>query len=183
MLAATTLDLDWTHHLNWVDYMLLVIVVYSVVTGAWIGFMAECISLAGILAGVVGAGQVYNGVGTLLGHAGVPKDARDWAGFVGTFALIFMVSRVLSVLARKLSQIMVRGPVNILAGGVLGVLSGALICLFIITAVTYFQIGKIYDPMMHAQLTMKTTNWLSEFVTLLPDKMHHIPGLIGNSAP
>lgn len=183
MLAAGTVDLDWLHHLNWVDYLFLVIAVYSVVTGAWIGFMAECISLAGVVAGTAVAGQVYNGAGTLLGHLGVPKDSRDWAGFVAVFALIFIVFRVLSVLARKLSQMMVRGPLNILTGGIIGALSGTLLCLFIVTAVTYFRIPKMYDPTMHAQLTLKTTSWLNEFVTLLPDKMRQIPGLIGNSAP
>ena len=178
MLASSSIDLNWIHHLNWVDYLFLVIFVYSVLTGAWVGFMAECITIGGILIGTIVAGQVYQGFGTFLGHLHVPKDAQDWAGFVAAFTIAFVILRVLSVLARKLSRLMVRDTVNKLAGAVLGALSGVMVCLFIVVAVAYFHIGKMYTPVMQAQLPMKTTGWLTEFVTLLPDKFHHIPGLI-----
>ncbi|MGH2389496.1 MAG: CvpA family protein [Chloroflexota bacterium] len=178
MLAAGSIDLNWIHHLNWVDYLFLVITVYSILTGAWVGFMAECITIGGILIGTIVAGQVYHGFGTFLGWLHVPKDARDWAGFVAAFTIIFVILRLMSIFARKLSRLMVRDTVNKLAGAVLGALSGAMVCLFIVVAVAYFHIGKIYTPLMQAQLPFKTTNWLSEFVTLLPDKMHHISGLI-----
>ena len=174
MLAAGSIDLNWIHHLNWVDYLFLVIAVYSVITGAWVGFMAECITIGGIIVGVIVAGQVYHDFGKLLGHLNVPKDARDWAGFVGACAIIFLLFRSLSVFARKISRLMVRDTVNSLAGAVLGALSGAMICLFIVTAVSYFHIGRIYTPMTQAQLPYKTTSWLTEFETLLPAKMQHL---------
>jgi uncharacterized membrane protein required for colicin V production len=178
MLAAGSIDLNWIHHLNWVDYLFLVITVYSAITGAWVGFMAECITIGGILIGTIVAGQVYQGFGQFLGHAHVPKDAQDWAGFVAAFTIIFVIMSVGSILARKLSRIMVRDTVNKLAGAVIGLLSGAMLCLFIVVAVAYFHIGKIHTPLIQAQLPMKTTGWLSEFVTLLPNKFQHIPPLI-----
>jgi uncharacterized membrane protein required for colicin V production len=178
MLAAGSIDLSWIHHLNWVDYLFLVIAVYSVLTGAWVGFMAECITIGGILIGTIVAGQVYQGFGHFLGHAHVPKDAQDWAGFVAAFTIIFVIMSVGAILARKLSRIMVRDTVNKLAGAVIGLLSGAMLCLFIVVAVAYFHIGKMYTPLIQAQLPMKTTGWLTEFVTLLPNKFQHIPPLI-----
>src|SRR6185312_10420603 len=160
MLAAGSIDLNWIHHLNWVDYLFLVITVYSVITGAWVGFMAECITIGGILIGTIIAGQVYVGFGHFLGHLHVPKDAQDWAGFVAAFTIIFVILSVTSIFARKLSRIMVRDTVNKLAGAVLGLLSAAMLCLFIVVAVAFFHIGKMYTPLIEAKLPMKTTGWL-----------------------
>ncbi|HVC81939.1 MAG TPA: CvpA family protein [Chloroflexota bacterium] len=174
MLAVGSIDSSWLHHLNWVDYLFLVIVVYNIITGAWVGFMAQCVTIGGILVGVVVAGQVFHDFGLLLGHLGLPKDARDWGGYVAAFAIIFALFLAFSVLARNISRLMVRDTVNKLAGVVLGALSGTLICLFMVTAVSYFHIGRIYTPMTQAQLPHKTTSWLGEFVTLLPNKMQYI---------
>jgi uncharacterized membrane protein required for colicin V production len=132
------------------------------------------VTIGGIIVGTVAASQVFHNFGLLLGHVGLPKDARDWGGYVAAFTIIFVLFLAFSVLARKISRLMVRDTVNKLAGAVLGVLSGTLICLFMVTAVSYFHIGKIYTPMIQAQLPHKTSSWLAEFVTLLPNKMQHI---------
>ena len=91
-------------NINWVDYLFLVVLVYSVLSGAWIGFFAECLSVAGVAAGTILAGITYNGAGSLLAHVGVPPDARDWAGFVAVFVLISLVFRLVSIKARKVAE-------------------------------------------------------------------------------
>jgi membrane protein required for colicin V production len=176
MLAASYAMPDGLTHLNWVDYAFLVILIYSAVSGAWIGFMAECVSFAGVVAGTVVAGLIYHETGKLLGNAGVPKDARDWAGFVAVFVIISLVFRLASIKGRRLSKVMVRGVTSGLAGGLLGLLVGGVLCLFILVAVVYFHIGKVYDPVQHSQIATNSKNLVQEFVTLLPDKMHHIKG-------
>ncbi len=194
MIAATTTHdlIDWLTHMNWVDFAFLVILVYSVLTGAWLGFMAECVTLAGVAASTFVAGQTYHDVGTLLGHVAVPKDARDWAGFVAVFVVISVLFRVGSVWARKLSRIMIRGWSNLVAGGLLGLLVGAILCLFIVVTVAYFHVGGVSDPkqpnstcaaaaqsrlcaVYQSKIATQSTSWLQEFVTLLPVKMHTIP--------
>jgi uncharacterized membrane protein required for colicin V production len=196
MLAAGTMHdlVDWLTHLNWVDYLFMVIIVYSVITGVWIGVMAECVSLAGVAAGVFVAGLTYNGAGSLLGHLGVPSDARDWAGFVAVFVLISLIFRIAAIFARKLSNVMIRGWSNRVAGGLLGLLVGAMLCLFILTTAAYFHVGKslpiahcynkdpaqclVSESMSQSKIATASTDWLREFVTLLPVKMHTIPGFL-----
>jgi uncharacterized membrane protein required for colicin V production len=124
------------------------------------------------------AGLMYNGVGTLLGHVGVPKDARDWAGFVAIFVVISLAFRVAAIFARRLSNLMIRGWANRVAGALVGALVGAMLCLFILVTVAYFQVGKVVDPMYHSKIAAESTSWLKEFVTLLPTKMHTIPGFL-----
>jgi membrane protein required for colicin V production len=176
MLAASYAMPDGLTHLNWVDYAILVILIYSALSGAWIGFMAECVSIAGVVLGTLAAGLTYHDAGKLLGNLSVPSDARDWAGFVTVFVIISLAFRLASIKGRRLSRIMVQGFANELAGGLLGLLVGGILCLFVLVAVVYFHIGRVYDPVHHSQIAINSKNLVQEFVTLLPDKMHHISG-------
>jgi uncharacterized membrane protein required for colicin V production len=167
---------DGIQHMNWVDYVFLVVLVYSVVSGAWVGFFAECLSVAGVAGGTFIAGISYNGAGQLLGHAGVPSDARDWAGFAAVFLAISLAFRLSSIKARALSKVWVQGISNELAGGLLGLLVGAMICLFATVTVGYFHVGKVSDPVHNSQIVANCKNLIQEYVTMLPQKMHDIPG-------
>lgn len=166
---------DWVTHMNWVDFVFLVVIVYSAVTGAWLGFMAECVSLAGVAAGTLIAGLTYGDAGKLLGHLHVPKDARDWAGFVAVFLIVSLIFRVGALSARRLSRLMIQGWSNSAAGALLGLLVGAMICLFAVVAITYFHIGRVYDPVLHSKIAASSNSWLKEYEGLLPAKMHVIP--------
>ncbi len=187
MLAAASYTVpDGLKHLNWIDYTFLVVLIYSALSGAWIGFMAECVSLAGVAAGTFVAGLTYHDVGKWLGNLSVPENARDWAGFVAVFVVISLVFRLASVKARRLSKVMVQGIANEIAGGLLGLIVGAFICLFAFVSVTYFHdthdkknaqfLNKLYNPMVNSQIVINSKNIEQEFVTLLPTKMHTIPG-------
>ncbi|HWE62465.1 MAG TPA: CvpA family protein [Chloroflexota bacterium] len=169
---------DWVTHMNWVDFVFLVVIVYSVVTGAWLGFMAECVSLAGVAAGTLIAGLTYHNAGTLLGDLRVPKDARDWAGFVAVFVVVSLIFRIGAFSARNLSRLMIRGWSNNVAGALIGVLVGSIICLFVLVTVAYFQLGHLVDPLHHSKIAASSTSWLKEYVGLLPTKMHVIPGYL-----
>jgi len=58
----------------------------------------------------------------------------------------------------------------------LGIIVGSMICLFAFVTVTYFHVGKVYDPTVKSQIVMNSKNIEQEFVTLLPLKMHTIKG-------
>jgi len=162
-------------NINWVDYLFLVVLVYSVLSGAWIGFLAECLSLAGVAAGTIIAGITYSGAGNWLAHAGVPPDARDWAGFVAVFVLVSLVFRLVSIKARTVASVLVAGRANQLAGAVIGLIAGAMICLFSFVTVAYFDVGKVIDPLHSSQIAQNSKGLVREFITLLPEKMHKVP--------
>jgi uncharacterized membrane protein required for colicin V production len=165
-------------HLNWVDFVFLVVLVYSVLSGAWIGFFAECVSLAGVAAGTFVAGLTYSNVGSMLNHAGVPAKAQDWAGFVAVFVVVSFIFRFFSVKSRRLSKVLVVGISNELAGAMLGLIVGAIICLFAIVTVAYFNVGSFVDPLHQSQIALHTKNLVEEYVTMLPMKMHMVPGFV-----
>lgn len=171
---------DWVTHMNWADYVFLVVLVYSAITGAWLGFLAECLTVAGVVAGTILAGLAYSRVGTWLGHVGVKESARDWAGFVALFVVMVLVFQILAVLARNISRYMIVGWSNIVAGCLLGVLAGGGICLFAIVAVTYPDLGftNFRGTVEQSKIAASSGAWLKEYVNLLPTKMQAIPAFI-----
>lgn len=174
MLASTVVLPDGIQHLNWVDYTFVVVIAYSMLAGAWIGFLSECLTVAGVAVGTAAAGLSYNQVGGWLSHLGVPSDARGWAGFVVVFVLISLLLRAASIKARRLSRMMVPSLSNELAGALIGLVAGAMICLFALVTAVYFGVGKVDGPMHNSQLAAHSGGLVKEYVTLLPQKMHDI---------
>ena len=177
MLAASD-AIDWLTHMNWVDFVFLLIVVYSVVTGYWLGFLGEAVTLAGVAAGTLVAGLIYPSVGDLAGTLGVAKESRNWVGFVAVYLALAISFRICSLLARNISKVMVRGWSNGAAGALVGVLVGMMNVLFIIVTVAYFHLGHVDDPVHHSKIALASTDWLKEYVGLLPKEMQVIPGLL-----
>jgi len=76
---------DWVTHLNWVDFVFLVVLVYSMLTGAWLGFLAECLSVAGLKLRRAELRDRERRFGRLLAHAtpfvapeSVVRAASSW---------------------------------------------------------------------------------------------------------
>lgn len=166
-------------HMNWVDYLFLAIIVYSMLTGAWIGFLAESVTLAGVAAGTMIAGLTYAGLGQLIGHLGVPRDARERVAFVMAFLVVSLTFRAASIVARTVSRVLVRGWSNRAAGALIGILVGSILCMFIVVTVAYFKVGPLVDPFKHAQIATSCSRWLKEYVALLPRSMQSLPPFTG----
>jgi membrane protein required for colicin V production len=169
--------------LNWVDFVFIAILAYSVITGYWIGFLAEVVSLAGVLAGVATAGAAYIVAGTLLGLLGVPKGVHDCLGFILVFLVVSLVFRIASIRVLRASRRTIQGLSNRAAGALIGLLVGGMLCMLVLVTVIYFRMDGLVDPVQHAQLAQDSTRWLGEFVRLLPANMHQLPGFLGPPAP
>lgn len=164
--------------LNWVDFLFIAILAYSVITGYWIGFLAEAVSLIGVIAGVAAAGAAYPGAGALLALLGVPKGVHDCLGFILVFLVISLIFRVASVRVLRTSRRAIQGLSNRAAGALIGLLTGGMLCMLVLVTVIYFRMDNLLQPMEHARLARDSTRWLAEFVRLLPAKMHHLPGFL-----
>jgi membrane protein required for colicin V production len=168
----------WVTHMNWVDFVFLVVIVYSALTGAWLGFLAEALSVAGVLAGTIVAGVSYTSAASVLGSLGVPTNARAWLGFVVCFVLVSLVFRLIALRARRISRVMGIGWTNALTGALLGILAGGGICLFAVVAVLYFHIGTFTPAIHQSQIATSSGAWLMEFTNLLPGKMQQVQNML-----
>jgi len=127
--------------MNWLDILILAIIMASAILGIVKGLVKQVIGLAAVVAGLVLAALYYETAAGLF-------ETFVHNGLVGRFLgflLIFIVVLVAgSVLAWLISKAMV-GPlafVNRVFGGVFGLVKAVLICGILVFAMTAFEIGR-----------------------------------------
>ncbi len=110
--------------MNWLDIVIIVLLLISAVGGLFNGLIKSVFSLVGLIVGVVLAGRFYTGLAGLLRFIPDENIARIVA-FIIIFLVIIIIAAILGVILTKLVSTMLLGWLNRLGGAVFGVLIGA----------------------------------------------------------
>jgi membrane protein required for colicin V production len=117
------------------DWIWLVILLVSLVIGAWRGLVYEVLSVLGWIAAFIMAQLFAATVGGMLPMAGSSEGLRYAAGFVVTFIASAFAAGLLSFLAKKLIEATGLRPADRVLGALFGLARGLIILLAIATAV------------------------------------------------
>ena len=131
--------------MNWLDLVLVVVLIISALIGLRAGLIRAALSLAGLIVGIILAGRYYVPFSEQLAfipQAGLAK--------VVAFAIIFIgVMVVASVLARLLkwaASVMMLGWVNRIGGAIFCFVLGAVFCSALLAIwVKFLGAGAIAD--------------------------------------
>ena len=127
--------------MNWLDFVLLAIIVITAILGLVKGLMKQVIGLAAVIAGLVLASLYYRSAGAIF-RAFIHNDlVGNFLGFVAIFVAVLLIGAVLAWLATK-AMIGPLAFVNRLLGGAFGLIKSILICGILIFAMTSFEIGR-----------------------------------------
>jgi len=127
--------------MNWLDFVLLIILVATTIMGVVKGLVRQVIGLAAVIAGLVLAGLYYEGVSEIIGHIVRDKLVSNFLGFLVIFFVVLAAGALLSFLISK----SMKGPlafINRLLGGVFGLVKAALICGVIVFALASLNIAR-----------------------------------------
>ncbi len=111
--------------MNWLDIILLIFLIVSVVGGIAAGLIKSVFSLAGLIIGVVLAGRLYPGLANALSFISNEKAANIVA-FAIIFIIVIVIAAVLGAIITKIVSAMMLGCINRLGGGILGFFIGAI---------------------------------------------------------
>jgi membrane protein required for colicin V production len=125
--------------MNWLDIVLIVVLALTTFIGAWRGIISTVLPLAGIVIGIILAGQHYGTVGGWL-PIDNPEYAK-WAAYAIIIAAVFIVAIILAYILRRFIRWTFLGWVDRLGGGILGLALGGLICAAILAACLKFELG------------------------------------------
>ena len=120
--------------MNWLDIVILVVVVSATFIGLRIGVIKAVLSLVGLIAGVILAGRYYASLAEQL--TSIPQDGvADAAAFAIILIGVMMIASILAVLLKWVTSVVMLGWINQLGGAVLGfalggILAGALLTLW-----------------------------------------------------
>jgi membrane protein required for colicin V production len=157
--------------MNWLDIVLLILIIIPAVAGLKFGVIKILFTVAGIIIGVVLAGQFSDSL------AGAIKFIEDpgWAKIAAFAFIMIAVLIIAGVAAGLLSSVLsavLLGWVNRLGGAVLGIVLGGIFCGAILTMwVKYLGIGDTVSESALANFLLDSFPFI---LALLPDEFDSV---------
>jgi membrane protein required for colicin V production len=125
-------------HWNWVDWVLATIVLVSVLTAIWKGFVGELVALASAITGLVIAAFNYERLASLLQGFTQNREVALGVSFLLLFAVVMLIGALISVLAKKLIRKVQLQWLDRFLGGIFGLARGLLIdCIVLLVMITF----------------------------------------------
>jgi membrane protein required for colicin V production len=123
--------------MNWLDIVIIVLLIAGAIGGLIAGLIKTVFSLAGLIVGVVLAGRFYIPLSGYLGF--IPSESGSHiVAFIIIFLAVMIIATLLGFLLTKLISAVLLGWLNRLGGAILGFLLGAIfIASFLIVIAKY----------------------------------------------
>ncbi len=113
--------------MNWLDFVILLIIAIATFLGLWIGLIKAVLVLAGIIVGVILAGYFYLPLSRVL--AFIPgEDAAKVIAFAIILIGVVLIAILLAVFLKRLASLTLLGWVDRLGGALFGLLLGTIFC-------------------------------------------------------
>ena len=111
--------------MNWLDYAIIIIVALFAIRGFKKGLLGRILSLVGAIVGII-VGVRYNSVfAKLLVEFGVPEKISPYLAVFVLFVASIIIANVIAQLVKDVFVVV--GLLDKIAGGVFGVIEGAVI--------------------------------------------------------
>ncbi len=109
--------------MNWLDILIAILIVVSVFGGLKAGIIKVLFTIAGLIIGVVLAGNYSEAIGDKLTFISNPKVAGILA-FIIIMAVVMIGFSIVAFVVKKIASAVLLGWVNHLGGAVFGLLLG-----------------------------------------------------------
>ncbi len=125
-------------HWNWLDWVLVIIIVLSVVTAIRKGFVAELISLASAIAALIIAALNYERLAPLLAGFTRSRGVALGVSFILIFFAVMVTGALIAVIAGKLIRKVQLQWFDRFLGGIFGLARGLLVdCVLLLVMMTF----------------------------------------------
>ena len=127
--------------MNWLDYVLLAIIVVTAVVGIVKGFIRQVVGLVAVIAGLVLAVVYYEQMAHVFQTFVKNQLVSNFLGFLLIFVIVLVAGAILGHLITKAMV----GPlafVNRLFGAIFGLVKAVLICGILVFALVSFEVAK-----------------------------------------
>lgn len=157
--------------MNWLDIVLIVVIVISAFTGLRMGLIKAVLSLVGTIVGVILAGRYYIFLSERLSFIPQESLAKIVAFVIILFAVMAIVSIIASLLKWAVSLIML-GWVNRLGGAAFGLVLGVIFCSALLTIWVRFL--GIEAVISESRLAAVMLQYFPLVLALLPDEFNAV---------
>jgi len=158
--------------MSWLDLVLVVVLVVGAFLGLRMGIIKAVLSLAGVIVGVVLAGQYYIALADILPFFSETSDAAKIVSFAIILIVVMVIAAVAARFLKWAASVMMLGWVNQLGGAVLGLILGAIFCGALLAIwVKWLGAGDVITESMIAPVLLDKFPLI---LALLPDEFDAI---------
>ena len=142
--------------MNWLDYVLIVILAFSIQGSVRRGFVREFISIGAAIAALILGMWFYGTAGSLVRPFVSSDRAANFLGFVIVVIVVLIAGAVVGAIVRRFVKAVGLSFFDRLLGAGFGLLRGAIVCIALLTA--YMAFGHTAnsktapDAVIHSQI-------------------------------
>lgn len=125
---------------NWIDWLLAIIVVVSIILAVKKGFVRELISLAAVIVGLVVAAVEYHRAAAWFADLVKSHEVALACGFLAIFIVVLIAGAIVSALAKLLIRTAGVEWFDRLMGAVFGLIRGVIVDSVILMVLVAFSI-------------------------------------------
>ncbi|MFZ0340336.1 MAG: CvpA family protein [Terracidiphilus sp.] len=150
--------------MEWVDWIILVVLLVSTLGGMAQGFFRSICSLAGLILGVMLAGWSYARVGAVFMPIVRYEALANAIGFLLVAVIVMFAANVAGAMLKKMFHWVGLGCLDVIGGSIVGFVQGALLVMVcILVAVAFFPqtewltqatLPKIFFGALHVSMQM-----------------------------
>jgi membrane protein required for colicin V production len=155
-----------------VDTFIVVIILLSGALGIYWGFIRQVLALAGLIAGLVFASRYGASVADALSSFIANDTFTRVLGFGIVLIGVSAAASLLASLLRRFVGLLFLGWLDHLAGGLLGLLQGLMICTIVLLTAATFPIALWASAIADSQFAPAVVKTFSFLLPLLPDAFH-----------
>ncbi len=154
--------------MNWLDFVLIVILITSTTVGIIKGFVRQVFSILAVIIGLILALSFYSRFSWIYQRMTSNKLLTHFLGFITIFIVVFGLGLAASYIFSKLAkgQLMV---FNNVLGGFFGLLAGLLFCGVIVFALSAFPINK--KVLKQSRISPLSLRMTKVIVSLVPREL------------
>lgn len=143
--------------MNYIDYIILCIIIIFVLKGLFRGLIVEVIGLVGQLVSVILATKLMSNVSEIIGRNidSIPPAVSTIIGFLTVFIAVHMVFQLIAHILQKFVKYTFLGWLEKLAGGMVGFTKGAIITSLFILLITIVPMSNYLLPDQDKSVLLK----------------------------
>ena len=160
--------------MNYIDIAVLVIIGASVLLGLYWGLIRQVLSLVGMFAGVVLAGRYGSDVAAWLSSVINNQPLSEALGFILVLIVVSSLASLLATLIHRFAGLLFLGWLDHLAGGVLGLIQGALAASVLLVVASAVPLETLRASLREAQSAAILLRVFGTMLLLLPEQLRTV---------
>jgi len=167
------------HYLNWVDYVIIGVIVFSVIISFFRGFIREAISLVVWVFALVIALKYSTGLQAHLSSWIASETIRYFISFVGIFLVIIIVGMVVNSMIHRVVANAGLSMADRCLGIFFGAARGVAIVALMLLLITNLGTEKDSYTLYQSKLAIRfkpVVSWLDKY---LPDEIKNVSQWVG----